>query len=57
VNLPKYSNKPAGPPAGLLLPVCRLLRLAEKQFNNIFFVIGEADYQEKTVGSNCHIMI
>ena len=35
----------------------RLLRLTEKQFNNICIVTGEADYQEKTVGINSHIMI
>lgn len=35
----------------------RLLRLTEKQYNNIYMVTGEADYQEKTVGINCHIMI
>lgn len=37
--------------------VVRLLRLTEKQYNNIYLVTGEADYQEKTVGTNCHIMI
>lgn len=35
----------------------RLLRLTEKQYNNIYMVTGEPDYQEKTVGVNCHIMI
>ncbi|MDD6401467.1 MAG: CRISPR-associated endonuclease Cas2 [Lachnospiraceae bacterium] len=35
----------------------RLLRLTEKQYQNIYMVSGEADYQEKTVGSNCHIML
>ena len=35
----------------------RLLRLTEKQYNNICMVTGETDYQEKTVGINCHIMI
>ncbi len=35
----------------------RLLRLTEKQFNNIYMVTGEADYQERTVGINSHIMI
>ena len=30
----------------------RLLRLTEKQYQNIYMVSGEADYQEKTVGSN-----
>ena len=37
--------------------VVRLLRLTEKQFSNIFMVTGEPDYQEKTVGANCHIVI
>ncbi len=37
--------------------VVRLLRLTEKQFANIYMVTGEADYQEKTVGTKCHIMI
>lgn len=35
----------------------RLLRLTEKQFEKIYMVTGEPDYQEKTVGANCHIMI
>ncbi|MBO5237795.1 MAG: CRISPR-associated endonuclease Cas2 [Lachnospiraceae bacterium] len=35
----------------------RLLRLTERQYNNIYMVTGETDYQEKTVGINCHIMI
>jgi len=37
--------------------VVRLLRLTEKQYANIYLVTGEVDYQEKTVGINCHIMI
>jgi CRISPR-associated protein Cas2 len=37
--------------------VVRLLRLTEKQYNNIYMVTGEKDYQEKTVGVNCHIML
>lgn len=37
--------------------VVRLLRLTEKQYKNIYMVTGTADYQEKTVGTNCHIMI
>ena len=37
--------------------VVRLLMLTEKQNNNIYMVTGEADYQEKTVGVNCHIVI
>ena len=35
----------------------RMLRLTEKQYDNIYMVTGEKDYQEKTVGTNCHIMI
>lgn len=37
--------------------VVRLLRLTEKQYSNIYIVTGEEDYQEKTVGKNCHIML
>ena len=37
--------------------VVRLLRLTEKQYTNIYMVTGENDYHEKTVGTNCHIMI
>ena len=37
--------------------VVRLLRLTEKQFNNIYMVTGEKDYQETMVGTNCHIML
>ena len=37
--------------------VVRLLRLTEKQYDKIYMVTGEPDYQEKTVGINCHIMI
>ena len=35
----------------------RLLRLTEKQYQNIYMVTGEMDYQEKTIGANCHIII
>ena len=35
----------------------RVLRLTEKQYENAFYLVGEPDYQEKTVGSNCHIVI
>ncbi|HEF1046606.1 TPA: CRISPR-associated endonuclease Cas2 [Campylobacter coli] len=35
----------------------RLLRLTEKQYNNIYLVTEEADYQEKVVGINSHIML
>ena len=34
----------------------RLLRLTEQQYNNIYLVTGEPDYQEKIVGTNSHIM-
>ena len=35
----------------------RVIKLTEKQYNNIYVVTGEADYQEDTVGINCHIML
>ena len=35
----------------------RVIKLTEKQYNNISIVTGGADYQEETVGSNCHIML
>ena len=35
----------------------RLLRLTGKQYNNIYLVTGEPDYQEKIVGTNSHIML
>ena len=35
----------------------RLLRLTEKQYQSIYMVAGEPDYQEQTVGANCHIII
>ena len=35
----------------------RMLRLTEKQYDNITMITGEPDYQEQTVGTNCHIMI
>lgn len=37
--------------------VVRMLRITEKQFKNIYMVTGDLDYQENTVGSNCHIVI
>ena len=37
--------------------IVRLLRLTEKQYQNIYMVSGETDYQGKTVSSNCHIML
>ena len=35
----------------------RMLRLTEKQFDNITMITGEPDYQEMTVGPNCNIVI
>ena len=35
----------------------RLLRLTEKQYQSIYMVTGEPDYQEQTVDTNCHIII
>lgn len=35
----------------------RLLRLTEKQYNNIYLVTGEADYQEKVVGANSYVIM
>lgn len=35
----------------------RLLRLTENQYSNTYMITGENDYQEETVGVNCHIMI
>lgn len=37
--------------------VVRLLRLTERQYNNIYMVSGESDYQEKVVSINSHIML
>ena len=37
--------------------VVRVLRLTEKQYESIYLLSGEMDYQEKIVGKNCHIMI
>ena len=37
--------------------VVRLLRLTERQYDNIYMLTGEADYQEKMVGVNSHIVI
>lgn len=31
--------------------------LRKDGYNDIYMVTGETDYQEKTVGINCHIMI
>ena len=35
----------------------RVLRLTEKQYDGIYLLVGEDDYQEKTVGKKCHIML
>ena len=35
----------------------RVLKMTEKQYRNIWLLTGEADYQEKTVGANTHIML
>lgn len=35
----------------------RILRLTEKQYNNIYMLADDIDYQEKTVGVNSHVII
>lgn len=35
----------------------RVLRLTEKQYAKITYLVGSLDEQEKTVGTNCHVMI
>ncbi len=45
--------KEAAPKTGTVL----LLRLTEKQYQKVYWVTGEVDYQERTVGKNCHIVI
>ena len=35
----------------------RVLRLTEKQYENVYLLTGSPDYQENTVGRNCHIML
>ena len=35
----------------------RVLKLTEKQYDSIYLLSGEVDYQEKTVGRNCHITL
>lgn len=37
--------------------IVRVIRFTEKQYDNIYMVVGEQDLQEKVVGRNCHIMI
>ncbi len=35
----------------------RLFRMTEKQYKNVYWVTGEPDFQEKTVGANCNIQV
>ena len=35
----------------------RILRLTEKQYAHITYLIGAPDEQKKTVGANCHIIL
>lgn len=35
----------------------RVFKMTEKQYENIWLLAGEADYQEKKVGKNGHIML
>ena len=35
----------------------RVLKLTEKQYENIALLSGEVDYQERTIGKNVHIML
>ena len=37
--------------------IVRVFKLTEKQYDSIYMLTGETDYQEKTVGRNCHIML
>lgn len=37
--------------------IIRVLTLTEKQFHGMLYLTGEDDYQEKTVGANCHICL
>ncbi len=37
--------------------IVRFFRLTEKQYNSTILITGDPDYQETTVGANCHIMI
>lgn len=37
--------------------VVRVLRLTEKQYDKIYWLTGNADYQERIVGRNCQIML
>ena len=46
-------------PIAVTLFCCNVLSSCHirKQYQNIYMVSGETDYQEKTVGSNYHIML
>ena len=37
--------------------IVRVFKMTEKQFEKIWMLTGEADYQEKVVGRNGHIML
>ena len=37
--------------------VIRVIRMTEKQYDNIWYLTGGPDLQEKTVGRNSHIML
>lgn len=37
--------------------IIRVLKLTEKQFNRMVYLTGEQDYQEKVVGTKCHIQL
>jgi len=37
--------------------IVRVLRITEKQYESIYLLSGEIDYQEKTVGKNGHILL
>ena len=37
--------------------IVRVFHLTEKQYSNMFYLTGDADYQERTVGDNSHIML
>ena len=37
--------------------VVRILKLTEKQYKSIIYLTGGEDYQEKTVGNNCCIIL
>lgn len=35
----------------------RVLRLTEKQYEKMWYLTGEEDYQEEVVGAKCHIQL